>query len=279
MIEIGTIQKLEVKSLAPVGVYLNTRDNKKQDNILLPRKQVPEDTKVGDEIEVFVYRDSKDRLIATVNKPKFTLGEFALLKVVENTKVGAFLDWGLEKDLLLPYKEQTEKVVKDKECLVYLYVDKSDRLCATMDIYKYLSDDAPYKENDIVKGTIYSIKKDMGAFVAIDNKYNGLIPKHELHGTHTYGDQVECRVTKVREDGKLNLSLNQKAYIQMDKDSELIYDKLIGSGGFLPFNDKSDPDKIKKEFKMSKNAFKRAVGRLLKEQKIIINDNGIKLQK
>ncbi|WP_102398721.1 CvfB family protein [Haloimpatiens massiliensis] len=277
MIELGKIQNLEVIRITPIGVYLNSKENKSEDDILLPQKQVPEGTEVGDEIEVFVYRDSEDRLISTIRKPKINLGEVALLKVVQETKIGAFLDWGLEKDLFLPFNEQTTSVKVGREYLVYLYIDKSDRLCASMRIYKRLASDSPYKEDDKVKGTIYSIKDDLGAFVAVDNKYQGMIPKDEFYGEYRYGDEIEARVVKVKEDGKLDLSLREKAYKQMDEDAEVILEKLKNNGGMLNLNDGSDPEEIKEELNMSKKAFKRAIGRLLKEKRIQFIENGIKL--
>lgn len=277
MIFLGEIQKLKVKKNTSFGVYLTEGEGNRKEEVLLPKKEVPEGLKVGDSIEVFVYRDSEDRLIATTRRPKVTLGEVGLLKVKDITKIGAFLDWGLEKDLFLPFKEQTMKLEKGKKYLVGLYIDKSDRLCATMKIRDFLRTDSPYKENDWVKGTIYSINEDMGAFVAVDNKYQGLIPKKELMGVYTPGEEVELRVTKVKEDGKLDLSLREKSYLQMGKDAEKILDKIKENGGFLPLNDNSPPQEIKKELNMSKSAFKKAVGRLLKEGKIKFVKNGIKL--
>lgn len=275
MIDLGRIQQLEVIKIAAVGAYLNTPNNKQQDNVLLPKKQVPEGTAIGDKIEVFVYRDSSDRMISTTKKPKIVLGELKKLKVVEVSQIGAFLNWGLEKDLFLPFKEQTEKLQKGSEVLVGLYIDKSDRISATMNVYHMLSTESPYKMDDKVKGMIISINKEIGAFVAVDRKYQGLVPAKELFSDHKYGDEVEARVTKVREDGKLDLSLRAKAYLQMDQDADFIYEKLIKSGGFLPYNDKTPPSKIKAEFNMSKNAFKTALGRLLKARKICFVKEGI----
>lgn len=279
MIKLGEIQRLKVVSLAPVGVYLNVDENSRQNNILLPRNQVPDDISLGDNIEVFVYRDSEDRLIATTKRPKLLLNEFELLEVVSISRIGAFLDWGLEKDLFLPFKEQTCKINEGEKYLVSLYIDKSDRLCATMDIYNLLLDKSPYKINDTITGIIYDIKDDMGAFVAVDKKYHGLIPTNELFKKHKVGDSINGRVTKVREDGKLYISTRDKAYKQMDKDAEYLYDYLINNTGFISLNDKSTPEEIKSIMKMSKNAFKRAVGRLLKEGKIELTNDGIKLTK
>lgn len=277
MIQLGKIQKLEIIRDTSIGVYLNSKEDKSKDDILLPQKYVPEDAKVGDEIEVFVYRDSEDRLIATIRKPKITLGEIKPLKVISKTRMGAFLDWGLEKDLFLPFKEQITELNIGEEYLVYLYIDKTNRLCCSMKIYKMLKSDSPYKINDKVSGIIYEIKSYYGAFVAVDYKYHGLIPTNELYGDFKCGDEIEARVTHVKEDGKLDLSLREKAYIQMDTDAEIILDKLKQNGGFINLNDKSNPEDIKMQLNISKNAFKRAVGRLLKNEKISFMEEGIKL--
>lgn len=277
MIELGKIQDLKVIRQSNIGVYINSEEANGMDDILLPQKQVPEGTNIGDMIQVFVYRDSKDRLISTVNKPKITLGEFGMLKVVEKTDIGAFLDWGLEKDLFLPFKEQIYNIEVGKEYFIGLYIDKSKRLCGTMNVYKLLNYDSPYKKGDQVCGTVYTIKPQFGAFVAVDDKYQGLINSNELFKELKVGEKINARVVKVKEDGKLDLSIREKAYLQMDIDSKIILDKINSRGGFLPLNDKSTPDKIKGELNMSKNAFKRAVGRLLKEEKISFKGNGIEL--
>lgn len=276
MIKLGEVQKLEVARKAEIGVYLNSKADRDREEVLLPASQVPQGIGVGDEIEVFVYRDSEDRRMATVRKPKLTLGELDALRVVEITKIGAFLDWGLEKDLFLPFREQVGKVVKGGTYLVGLYIDNSDRLSATMNIYNLLSSDSPYKENDRVRGTIYSISKEMGAFVAVDNRYQGLIPSKELYGSYKEGDSVEVRIKKVRPDGKLDLSVRKEAYNEIEGDAHKIMDRLNSSSGTLSLNDNSAPDRIKAELGMSKGAFKRAVGRLMKEGAIRITDEGIK---
>ena len=243
--------------------------------MLLPKKQVPPGTCIGDKLEVFIYKDSQDRLIATVEDAKIRIGQTAVLKVKDVGKIGAFLDMGLEKELLLPFKEQTYRVRPGEECLVALYVDKSGRLAATMRVYAYMSNEPPYGKDDKVTGTIYEINPDIGAFVAVDNRYYGLIPARELYGDLREGDKVEARVLKVREDGKLDLSPREKAYLQMDTDSRLVLKVLDEFDGVLPFNDKASPETIKREFHLSKNAFKRAVGRLLKEGKIKITEKTI----
>lgn len=275
MIELGKVQTLKVLRVKPFGVYVGEEANS-EESVLLPKKQVPEGSEPGDEIAVFIYKDSEDRLIATTGVPKLQVGETAVLTVKEVGKIGAFLDMGLEKDLLLPFKEQSHKVFQGEKVLIALYIDKSNRLAATMRVYSHLSNQSPYKKDDQVTGIIYEINESLGAFVAVDNQFYGLIPKKEVYEDYKEGDLVTARVTKVRDDGKLDLSPRQKAYIQMDVDSshvlEIIENQFDGS---LPFTDKAEPERIKREFSMSKNAFKRAVGQLLKEGKIKITDSKI----
>ena len=275
MIELGKTQCLNVVKIVDFGIYLGTEEDK----VLLPKKQVPQDIEVGDALTVFVYRDSSDRLIATTKTPKLELGQIAKLKVSEVGKIGAFLDWGLEKDLFLPFKEQTTHVEKGDTCLTALYVDKSNRLAATMRVYDYLSCDSPYVKDSAVQGTVIEINPDYGVYVAVDDRYFGMIPKNEVFGKIQIGDTIHGRVSKVRDDHKLSISLKQKAYIQMDEDSSIIYHAIEKRGGSLPFTDKAAPEIIKAEFDMSKTAFKRAVGRLLKEGKIEIAESCIKLKK
>lgn len=216
------------------------------------------------------------RLIATTRQPKLELGQVGILRVKEVAKIGAFLDWGLEKDLFLPFKQQTRKVKAGDEVLVGLYTDKSSRLCATMNVYEYLSKESPYKKDDRVKGTIYEISENFGAFVAVDDLYSGLIPKREFFGQAKIGDVVETRVTRVKEDGKLDLSLREKTYLQIEKDAEQVMKVIDEFAGVLPFTDKATPEVISREMSMSKNAFKRAVGHLLKEEKIEISEKCIR---
>ena len=265
MIALGKTQCLNIVKVTDFGVYIGTEEDK----VLLPKKQVPDDVEVGDALTVFVYRDSSDRLIATTNKPKIQLGEL----------IGAFLDWGLEKDLLMPYKEQTTHVSEGSEYLVALYIDKSGRLAATMRINKYLEKSETLVKDSAVTGTIIGITPDYRAYVAVEDKYDAFIPMSEVFEPLSVGEVIHGRVSRVREDGKLVISLKQKAYIQMDEDSVQIYDAIVKKGGSLGFTDKADPEIIKKHFNMSKNAFKRAVGRLLKEGKIEITQNSIVLKK
>ena len=267
--KLGEYQELIVVKQVDFGVYL-AHEPEAQVRVLLPGKQVPAGTAVGDRLEVFLYRDSRDRLIATVQEPKLQMGQVAELTVAQTSKIGAFLDWGLEKDLLLPFKQQRGRVEQGDRVLVSLYIDKSDRLCATMNVYDNLRTDSPYGKEDRVKGRVYEMSDNFGAFVAVDNLYSGLIPRKELYGDVELGRDVTARVVQVREDGKLTLSIRDKAYLQMDRDAEVLLTMLNKRGGTIPFNDKASPELILRETGMSKNEFKRAVGRLLKERKIEI---------
>ncbi|HJB01079.1 MAG TPA: S1 RNA-binding domain-containing protein [Candidatus Mediterraneibacter merdavium] len=265
---LGEKQVLTVVKKVEFGVYLGSDEER----VLLPKKQVPAGVEVGDPIEVFLYKDSSDRMIATTNEPKLTVGGLAVLDVVDVGRVGAFLDWGLEKDLLLPFKEQTTKVEKGDRCLVSLYIDKSGRLCATMKVYPLLRTDSPYKKDDMVTGTVYETSREFGVFVAVDNRYSALIPRREVYGRMYVGQQVEARVAAVKADGKLDLSVRGKIPEQMDKDAQSVMERIMNNGGALAFTDKADPERIKAELGMSKAAFKRAVGRLLKQGRITIDE-------
>ncbi len=272
---LGKKVRLMIVKEVEFGVYLGNS----QEKVLLPKKQVPRGVEAGDPVEVFLYKDSSDRLIATTSEPKITLGELAVLTVADVGKIGAFLDWGLEKDLLLPFREQTAKVKKGDEVLAVLYVDKSGRLCATMKVYDRLRQDSPYQKDDEVEGIIYDTSDNFGVFVAVDDCYSALIPKREAFGSLKVGERIHARVTKVKEDGKLDLAVRKKAFLQMDTDVQTILERMEEYGGRLPFTDKADPERIKKEFGMSKNAFKRAVGRLLKEERIEICEKSIEFRK
>ena len=246
MIEIGKVQKLRIKRFTTVGAYLNT-DDPIEDDVLLPKSQIPENANEGDELEVMIYNDSKDRVIATTNRSKLEVGDMGHLMLVSQTKIGSFLDWGLEKDLFLPFAETVGSVEEGKSYLVGVYLDKSNRLCATMKVRDMLRTDSPYEVDDKVEGTIYSINRDIGAFVAVDDKYDGLIPNKEFIGAYEVGDSVQVRITNIKEDGKLDLSLKDKGYVQMDNDGEVILDKLKKNKGFLPLNDDSSPQEIRKQ--------------------------------
>lgn len=269
--KLGEKQVLTIEKQVDFGVYLGTEE----EHVLLPKKQVPKGAGPGDPVEVFLYKDSRDRLIATTNEPKLTLGELAILEVIDTGKNGAFLDWGLEKDLFLPFREQTGPVKKGDHVLVSLYIDKSSRLCATMKVYEKLSCDSPYQKDDMVEGIVYELSDRFGVFVAVDGKYSALIPKREVYHSYRVGEKIRARVSAVKDNGKLDLSVREKAFIQMDVDAAKLMDYMEKHGGRIPFTDKAAPEMIRKEFEMSKNEFKRAVGRLLKEKKIEIREKDI----
>lgn len=271
--KLGEKQVLTIEKQVDFGVYLGTEE----EHVLLPKKQVPKGAGPGDPVEVFLYKDSRDRLIATTNEPKLTLGELAVLEVIDTGKNGAFLDWGLEKDLFLPFREQTGPVKKGDHVLVSLYIDKSSRLCATMKVYEKLSCDSPYQKDDMVEGIVYELSDRFGVFVAVDGKYSALIPKREVYHSYRVGETIRARVSAVKDNGKLDLSVREKAFIQMDVDAAKLMDYMEKHGGRIPFTDKAAPETIRKEFEMSKSEFKRAVGRLLKEKKIEIREKDIVL--
>ncbi len=277
MIEIGTWQTLTVLRKKEFGIYLG-EEGAPADAVLLPVKQVPAGTGIGDRMEVFVYLDSSDRPIATVHRPLITRGTMARLRASSVGKIGAFMDWGLEKDILMPFREMAGKVREGREYLVYMYLDKSGRPCVTMRLYDHLAVDSPYQKGDRVKGYVYQLHDSMGAFVAVEDRYQGMIPKKEIHSRLAVGDELELRVTEVRGDGKLNLSMGMPAYQQMEEDSEKVYQTILSYDGVLPFTDKASPELIEKELGLSKNAFKRAVGRLLKENRIKITEQAIRLK-
>ncbi len=278
MIKLGEMQELEVAKKVDIGVYLKSEDNEKpEDRVLLPIKQVSEDTKVGDKINAFVYRDSKDRIIATVKRPRIVMGEIAYLKVVEMSGIGAFMNWGLEKDLFLPFKEQVGDIKLNGEYMVGLYIDKSDRLCATMNLFKVLRTDSPYKVNDVVSGTVFSLKRGLGAMIAVDGKYLGLIHEGEILKPLRPGQSIEVRVSNIKEDGKLDLSFKDAPKLQIDKDGEKILKALIKNKGVIPLNDDSSPEEINKILGLSKSSFKKAAGHLMKRRVIIMTKSGIKM--
>ena len=271
--KLGEIQKLKIQKKVEFGVYLSDGEER----VLLPKKQVPEGASIGDEVSAFVYKDSKDRLIATTNMPKLTLGQYGVLSVSQVNKVGAFLDWGLEKDLFLPFKEMTRQPSEGDEILVRVYIDKSERLCASMKgIYELLSKKPPYQVGDEVEARIYEFGHDFGTFVALEDKYSSMIPRHEDVSKYRIGDVIMVRITGIKEDGKCDVTIRDKAYVQMDDDAEALLELIDSYAGVLPFSEKASPEVIKRETGLSKAAFKRAVGRLYKERKITLNDGKIR---
>lgn len=276
MIKIGKRQKLVINNFSSVGAYLDAGTGDSKDNILLPNNELEDrDLKEGDEVEVLIYMDSEDRPVATFRKTEALVGTLAKLEVTDiHHTLGAFMDWGLKKELLLPKRQQETDVEIGKKYLVGIYEDSKGRLSATMKIYKFLLPSTSMKKNDIVSGTVYRINDEIGVFVAVEDRYFGLIPKNEYFKNYKIGDEIEARVIRVREDGKLDLSPRELAYLQLDKDAELILEKMRILKDSFRFNDKTNPEQIVNYFNMSKKAFKRAIGNLLKQGKIEKTEDG-----
>lgn len=270
--ELGKIQTLKVASKKDGIIKLTDADG---DKVTLAKGE-GEKLKVGEEVEAFVYNIHKE-FEATLKRPYAQVGELKKLRVVDKAKVGYFVDNGIGKDIFLPFKESFGRLTVGDEYLFYLYHDKSDRLALTMNIKDKLSTEEHFKVNDIVKGTIYSIGRP-GAFVAIENKYDGMIPIEEIKGIHKIGEEVEARVQRILKTGFITLTLREKAYKQIDADSDLILELLEDNGGVLELGDKSDPELIKDLTGLSKKAYKRAVGHLYKNGKINIYDTKIELK-
>ncbi len=273
---LGELQTLVILRKVDFGVYLGEKKGDAE-TVLLPKKQVPRDAGIGDEIRVFVYKDSKDRPIATTAVPKVTVGNYGVMTVKEVGKIGAFLDWGLEKDLLLPFHEMRGRVEAEDEILVRVYIDKSGRLAASMrGLYHMLSTRSPYQAGDEVNGRIYEFGHDFGTFVAVDDHYSAMIPRFEDCSHLRIGDVITGRVTQVKEDGKLDISIRREAYEQIDEDAESLLMLIDEFAGVLPFTEKASPEVILRETGLSKGAFKRAVGRLYKEHKITLEGGKIR---
>lgn len=275
-LEIGKNNQLNITKILKNGVYLgDDRDNQ----VLLPIEELPLDKKEGDLLEVFVYRNTEDKLVATTKEPLVMVGGIGYLKVVDITPIGAFMYWGMDKDLFLPIREQTCKLEKFKSYLVRVYLDKSKRLCASMKLEDSLRTDSPFKAGDTVQGVVYGLSRDLGVFVAIENRYHGLLHNSEVMKSYNIGDKEVFRIIKVRDDGKMDLSTKKLAHHQMEEDANEIVKLMIKNKGYLPLKDNSSPEEIKKYFKISKNAFKRAVGKLLKERIVQVDSDGIRFTK
>ena len=280
MIKIGKRQKMIVDRFTSVGAYLTEVEKEGEElediSILLPNNELEErELQEGDEVEVLIYMDSEDRPVATFRKTEALVGTLAKLEVTDvNPKLGAFMDWGLKKELLLPRGQQEIPVEVGKKYLVGIYEDSKGRLSATMKIYKFLLPSTSIKKNDIVSGTVYRIEPNIGVFVAVEDRYFGLIPKIEYFKDYKVRDEIEARVIRVREDGKIDLTPRERAYIQIDEDAELILGKMRLLGDSFGFTDKSSPEEIIDYFNMSKKAFKRAMGNLLKNGKVEKNEKG-----
>lgn len=275
MVTLGKSYELVVVKEVDFGFYV---DAKELGEVLLPRKYAPRGLSAGDEIEVFLYLDSNGLPIATTQTPKVEVGQFAYLPVVENTEVGAFLDWGLEKDLLVPFAEQHRPMEAGCSYLVFLYIDKNDgRIVASSKVDKFLDDDAPhhFKRGEAVD-LIIANSTDLGYKAIINHSHWGVLYKNEVFQRLSFGQSIKGFIKNVRPDGKIDLSL-QGGKVTRDKHSQIILDYLQQQNGFAPVHDKSDPKLISDLFGMSKGAFKKAIGGLYKQRVIAIEKDGIRL--
>lgn len=274
--EIGKINNLRISRKSEYGYYLEDNDG---EEVLLPNAYVKDEMMPGDEIEVFIYRDSEDRLVATTLMPLIQRGEFAYLRIKEVNKFGAFAEWGLPKDLMIPFAEQSQKMKEANNYLIYLLLDEqSERLVGSSKINKFIKrDNIDLDEGDEVDLLLYK-ETDLGMNAIINNRYQGLIFHSHIHKNLSPGEKMKAYVNTVREDGKVDLLLEPPGYDEsIKKNSELLLSALQENEGFLELNDKSTPAEIKERLGMSKKAFKKALGRLYKEKRIHITDKGIKL--
>lgn len=275
MLDLGVKNTLRILRGTGVGMFLGDDEG---NDVLLPKKYIPDDVIVGDDIEVFIYRDSEDRIIATTLEPKIQLNEFAYLQVKAVTQVGAFLDWGLEKDLFVPFREQNKKMEVDKWYAVYLYLDEdTDRLVASCKVNRFFE-----KENiDLAIGQEVDIlvfeETDLGMNAVINNRYKGLIYENEIFQRIKIGTRTKAYVKNIRDDKRIDLSLQKQGYANVEPNAERILEKLKANNGFLDVTDKSDANYVMYQLEMSKKTFKKAVGALYRQRIIRIEDDGIYL--
>jgi predicted RNA-binding protein (virulence factor B family) len=274
MLRIGNYNRLNITRVTATGAFLSSE----MGEILLPGRLVPKGAAPGSELNVFIYVDSEDRLTATTRKPRAEVGDFALLKVKDNVTVGTFLDWGLEKDLLLPFGEQTVPLRRGEEVLVRVYLHSSDRVAASAKLDKFLlPSDGTLAEGDMVELLVYAYS-DLGAKVVINNTFSGLLFKNELFSTPACGERLQGYVKKIREDGKIDVTLRTGGAREAANDREVILDALKAHNGLLPLSDKSSPEAIAVLLRMSKKSFKKAIGGLYKEGLVNITPEGVRLR-
>lgn len=289
MINIGEFNKLKVIRTAEFGYYLDAGTGNTSDDVLLPNKSaLGKDLSIGDEVNAFIYRDSKDRIIATLKEPMAKVGDVAYLKVEGKSKFGSFVNFGLERDILVPFKEQEYTLVEGNKYLFYLYLDKTGRIAATTDVDRYLENidienleeiqENKYRVGDDVIGIVYGFQTNESAMIAIDNKYRGVILHNEYFTKLKEGDELKLRIKKIYEDGKLGLTPRKKPVDERLELQEQILQYLKKHDGFMPFNDKSSPEEIKRVFKQSKNYFKNALGGLMKRGLVVQDEEGTRLK-
>lgn len=274
MLNIGQFNTLLVLKEVAFGFYL---DGEEWGEILLPRKSAPPNLQVGDKVNVFIYFDSEGKIIATTTKPYAQVGHFAFLKVIDVNPVGAFLDWGLEKDLLVPRAEQRRPMEQDKSYLVYLTLDRADRIIASSKIDYYLDKSPPPFQKGEEVHLLVAERTDLGTKVIINNSHWGLIHSSDLFKTLRYGQEIQGYIKTVREDGKVDVVLRKVGQESVDELATRIVQELQKRGGFLPLHDKSSAHEIQLTFNESKKRFKNAIGNLYKRGEIIIEENGIRI--
>ncbi|MFC1536666.1 S1 RNA-binding domain-containing protein [Pseudomonadota bacterium] len=276
MVEIGRLNSLKVVKEVDFGLYLDGDD---LGEILLPIRYQPEVFNIGDEIEVFIYRDSEDRIIATTETPYVMVGEFACLKVVSVTTTGVFLDWGLPKDLLVPFSEQTHKMEEGKRYVVGVYLDEeSNRIVAStrLDDFLYRESEGDFEPGEQVD-LFVSNKTDLGYQVIINNSHFGLLHNHEVVRPLKRGEKISGYIKNIRDDGKIDVSLHIKGHEKIDDGVEVVLKVLKAEGGFVGVTDRSPPAVIDSMFGISKGMFKKAIGSLYKSRQITLEDDGIRL--
>ncbi|NAS30088.1 GntR family transcriptional regulator [Flavobacteriaceae bacterium R38] len=275
MIQLGEFNTLEILRDTSPGLFLGDKDG---NEILLPNKYVPENFEIGDFIEVFCYLDHEERPVATNLTPHVILNDFALLKAVSVTRIGAFMDWGLEKHLFVPFKEQAAKMVEGKWYLIYCYLDEeTDRLVGSSKTNNFISNEELTVERLQEVDLIVSRHTELGEEVIINKKHKGLIYKNDLNEKLRLGERLKGYVQKIRDDHKIDVSLQPIGYKKIDPSAKVILDKLKENNGFLELHDKSQPEEIKYILQMSKKTFKKAIGALYKEKSILIKEDGIYL--
>ncbi|MDB0437945.1 CvfB family protein [Clostridioides difficile] len=280
MIKIGDFNKLIVKRKTEFGYFLDGQTNNTKDDVLLHNRLIGKsEINIGDEVNAFIFKDSEDRTAATLIPPLAKVGDVAYLKVVDNTDIGTFIDMGLTKDILVPFKAKTYPLFRDEKYLFYIYLDKSGRIAATTDIDSYLETDHTYNVGDVVNGVVYGFQTNNSAMICVDNKYAGVILHNEYFTELKAGDVLEnLHVIKIYDDGKLGLSPRGNRKDELDTLENKILSYLEGSDGYMRFNDKSDPKDISILFNSSKKNFKRALGVLMKKDLIYQDEDGTYLK-
>lgn len=273
VLEIGKYNRLKIVKAVDFGLYLDGGEGKE---ILLPKRYVPQDAATGEELDVFIYKDNEERLIATTDKPYGTVGEFCMMKVKEISKVGAFLDWGIMKDLFVPYREQKTPMTAGQSYLVYIYLDfVTQRVAASTRLDKYLDNIPPTYEYNQEVDLIIVHKTDLGYKVIINNAHSGLVFQNQVFGYLATGTRCKGYIKEVREDDKIDVSLFPQGYEKVDLVAKKILEALDAGDGFLPVGDKTDAARIYSLFACSKKNFKMAIGALYRDRLIFIGNDGI----